>query len=143
MRRHIDKIEGAKHERGYVYNFHYHLVWCTKYRKPLFTTPELAEEMKNLLCYVAELNEVEVEEMEVMPDHVHMLISFKPKYAATNIVKALKGASGRMFLANHPDIKTNEFWGGHIWSPSYFMSTLGNMSKETVRQYIQNQYTKE
>ena len=55
MRRHIDKIEGAKHERGYVYNFHYHLIWCTKYRKPLFTTPELAEEMKNLLCYVAEL----------------------------------------------------------------------------------------
>jgi putative transposase len=48
-----------------------------------------------------------------------------------------------MFLASHPDIKANEFWGGHIWSPSYFMSTLGNMSKETVRQYIQNQYTKE
>ena len=48
MRRHIDKIEGAKHERGYVYNFHYHLIWCTKYRKQLFTTPELAEEMKNL-----------------------------------------------------------------------------------------------
>ena len=81
--------------------------------------------------------------MEVMPDHLHMLISFKPKYAASNIVKALKGASGRMFLASHPDIKANEFWGGHIWSPSYFMSTLGNMSKETVRQYIQNQYTKE
>ena len=143
MRRHIDKIEGAKHERGYVYNCHYHLIWCTKYRKPLFTTPALVDEMKNLLYYVAGLNEVEVEELEVMPDHVQMLISFKPKYAAANVVKALKGGSGRMFLAAHPDIKTNEFWGGHIWSPNYFMNTAGNMSNETVRQYIQNQYTKE
>ena len=80
--------------------------------------------------------------MEVMPDHVHLLISFKPKYAPSSIVKSFKGHSAKQFFKNHPDIKNDKFWGGHLWSHSYYMSTLGNMSKETVEHYIQNQYSK-
>lgn len=137
-----ERIAGARYERGYVYNFHFHLIWVTKYRNAAFTTPALAEEMKSILLKIASLNEVTVEEIEVMPEHVHMLISFKPKYAPSNIVKALKGGSARLFLKNHPEIKQDKFWGGHIWSLSYYMSTLGNMSKETVIKYIQNQYSK-
>ena len=64
------------------------------------------------------------------------------EYTPTNIVKALKGGSARLFLKNHPEIKYDKFWGGHIWSRSYYMSTLGNMSKEVVAKYIQNQYSK-
>lgn len=80
--------------------------------------------------------------MAVMPDHVHMIISFKPKYAPTNIVKAFKRASARMFFEKHPEIKRQKFWGGHLWSHSYYMSTLGNMSKEVVEKYINNQRKK-
>lgn len=137
-----ERIPDAIYERGYVYNFHFHLIWVTKYRKPAFTTPELVQEMKDILLRIAQLNDVTVEELEVMPEHVHMLISFKPKYTPTNIVKALKGGSARLFLKNHPEIKHDKFWGGHIWSRSYYMSTLGNMSKEIVAKYIQNQYSK-
>ena len=136
------RIEDAVYERNYVYNFHFHLIWVTKYRKELFTTPELVSEMKDILARIADLNDVSIETMEVMPEHVHMLISFKPKYAPTNVVKALKGGSARLFFANHPEIKNHEFWGGHLWSHSYYMSTLGNMSKATVEKYIQNQYSK-
>lgn len=134
------KIKDAVYERNYVYNFHFHLVWCTKYRKPIFTNPQLVDEMKNLLKKIADLNEVTIEEMEVMPDHVHLLISFKPKYSPSNVVKAIKGASARLFFQNHPEIKKNKLWGGHLWSHSYYMGTLGNMSKETVEKYIKNQY---
>lgn len=134
------KIKDAVYERNYVYNFHFHLVWCTKYRKSIFTNPQLVEEMKNLLKKIADLNEVTIEEMEVMPDHVHLLISFKPKYSPSNVVKALKGASARLFFQNHPEIKNNKLWGGHLWSHSYYIGTLGNMSKETVEKYIKNQY---
>ena len=141
MKRKINKIEGYTYERGYVYNFHFHLVWVTKYRHPIFTTSELVEEMKELLSHIAESNEIIIEKMEVMPDHVHMLISFKPKLSASTVVKVLKGGSGRLFLKNHPEIQNKYFWGKHIWSNSYFMSTLGDMSKETVRRYIENQYT--
>lgn len=141
MKRHIDKIKDANYERGYVYNTHYHLIWVTKYRRQCFTTPELVEEMKSILNHVAELSDVNVQEMEVMPDHIHILCSFKPKYSITDIIKNLKGSSARLFLANHPEIRKNQFWGNRIWSNSYYVGTVGNVSKETVKQYILNQYT--
>lgn len=142
MRRKLDKIEGAVYERGYVYNFHFHLIWVTKYRRQVFTTPELVEEIRQYLREAADYDDVIIEEMEVMPDHVHLLISFKPKKAATSVVKYLKGYSARNFLARHPDIKKAKFWGGHLWSNSYYMSTLGNMSRATVERYIRDQYVR-
>lgn len=141
MKRHIDKIKDANYQRGYVYNTNYHLIWVTKYRRQCFTTPELVEEMKSILNHVAELSDVNVQEMEVMPDHIHILCSFKPKYSITDIIKNLKGSSARLFLANHPEIRKNQFWGNRIWSNSYYVGTVGNVSKETVKQYILNQYT--
>lgn len=143
MKRHIERIEGAKYERGYVYNFHFHLIWVTKYRREVFTTSELVQEMKDLLLEAAEKDEIIIETMEVMPDHVHLLLSFKPKLAPTSVVKYLKGYTARHFFEKHPDVKADKFWGGHLWSNSYYMSTLGNMSKDVVEQYIQNQYKKE
>jgi len=140
MKRHIEKIKDAHYERGYVYNTNYHIIWVTKYRKQCFTTPELAEEMKAILSKVAKLADIQIQEMEVMPEHIHILCSFKPKYSVTDIVKNLKGSSARLFLKNHPEIRNNQFWGSKLWSPSYYVGTAGNMSKETVRQYILNQY---
>mgnify|MGYP000824385736 CR=1 FL=1 len=75
-------------------------------------------------------------------DHVHCFVSAPPKLSITAIVKYLKGHSAKQFFDKHPEIRGHEFWGGHLWSHSYYMSTLGNMSKEVVGQYIRNQYTK-
>ena len=136
------RISGAVYTQSYVYNFHFHLIWTTKYRRDLFTTPELVDEMKIILKRIAELNEITIEAMEVMPDHIHLLISFKPKLAPTTVVKAFKGASARLFFKNHPDIKASAFWGGHLWTRSYYMSTLGNMSREVVETYIEGQRLK-
>lgn len=135
------KLDNAVYERDYVYNFHFHLVWVTKYRHATFTTPVLVKEMKEILSHIAELHDITIEKMEVMPDHVHMLISFKPKCSATNVIKALKGGSARIFLRHHPEIRQQPYWGGHVWSRSYYMGTLGNMSKEVVENYIANQRT--
>ncbi len=74
-----------------------------------------------------------------MPDHIHMLISFPPSKAPASAIKALKGRSAYIFLQNHPEIRRSQYWGGHLWSPSYYMSTLGNMSKEVVEKYINDQ----
>lgn len=137
-----ERVPGAVYERNYVYNFHFHLIWVTKYRQPVFTTPELVEEMKGILLAEAQMIGVTVEEAEVMPDHVHLLISFKPKMAASNVVKSLKGHSARVFFSRHPEIRDKKLWGGHLWSHSYYMSTVGNMSRETIEVYIRNQYTK-
>lgn len=138
----LERIDGVKYERNYVYNFHFHLIWVTKYRKPVFTTEELASEMERILRDLAGKGEIEIEEMQVMPEHIHLLVSFKPKYAASSIVKYLKGHSAKVFFQNHPEIRDSQFWGGHLWSHSYYMSTLGNMSREVVEKYIRNQNTK-
>ena len=140
MKRHNDKIKDAHYERGYVYNTNYHIIWVTKYRNQCFTTPELVEEMKAILSKVAKLADIQIQEMEVMPEHIHILCSFKPKYSVTDIVKNLKGSSARLFLGNHSEIRNDKFWGNKLWSPSYYVGTVGNMSKETIRQYILNQY---
>src|SRR5699024_1674402 len=134
-----EKIKDAVYTRRYIYNFHYHLIWVTKYRNKTFTTDALANEMKEILSGIAEANKIVIENMEVMPDHVHMLISFPTSKAPTSAIKALKGRSAYMFLKRHPEIRQSQYWGGHLWSPSYYMSTLGNMSKDVVERYINDQ----
>jgi putative transposase len=130
-----------KHERTNVYDFNFHLVWVTKYRKPVFTTEEKATALKNILLDIADRNHVEVSHLEVMPDHVHMMISFAPKFTPSSIVKAFKGGSAKRWFIKYPETKS-QLWGGHLWSSSFFMSTLGNVSKEIVSQYIDSQLDK-
>lgn len=134
-----EKIKDAVYTRRYIYNFHYHLIWVTKYRHKTFVTDQLSEEMKQILSSIAKDNNIVIEKMEVMPDHVHVLISFPPSKAPASAIKALKGRSAYIFLKRHPEIKQSQYWGGHLWSPSYYMSTLGNMSKEVVEKYINDQ----
>ena len=134
-----EKIKDAVYTRRYIYNFHYHLIWVTKYRHKTFVTDQLSEEMKQILSSIAKDNNIVIEKMEVMPDHVHVLISFPPSKAPASAIKALKGRSAYIFLKRHPEIKQSQYWGGHLWSPSYYMSTLGNMSKEVVKKYINDQ----
>ena len=134
-----EKIKDVVYTRRYIYNFHYHLIWVTKYRHKTFVTDQLSEEMKQILSSIAKDNNIVIEKMEVMPDHVHVLISFPPSKAPASAIKALKGRSAYIFLKRHPEIKQSQYWGGHLWSPSYYMSTLGNMSKEVVEKYINDQ----
>ena len=91
--------------------------------------------MKDILRMVAKDNEIVIEKMEVMPDHVHVLISFPPSKAPTSAIKALKGRNAFIFLKRHPEIRQSQYWGGHLWSSSYYMSTLGNMSEDVVENY--------
>lgn len=95
--------------------------------------------MKCILRTVAKDNDIVMEKLEVILDHVHVLISFPPSKAPTSAIKALKGRSAFIFLKRHPEIWQSQYWGGHLWSPSYYMSTLGNMSKDVVENYINNQ----
>lgn len=127
-----------KKQRTNVYDFNFHLVWVTKYRKAIFTSDGLASDMKNILKNISTENGVKIQKMEVMPDHVHLLISFPPNKTPSSVVKSFKGTSARLWFKKHPETK-KKLWGGHLWSSSFFMSTLGNISKNVVEQYIENQ----
>lgn len=135
----MTKINDAIYAKRCVYNLHYHLIWCTKYRNEIFANEELENNMKKILYKVAEDNEIVIENLEVMPDHIHAMVAFPPKKAVTDVVKALKGRSAFIFLKEHPQIVNDKCWGGHLWSPSYYIGSLGNMSKDVVEKYINNQ----
>ena len=137
----MNKIKGAVYMPGdYVYNCRYHLIWVTKYWHKIFNTEEKQKYLLELLKRIAKLNDITIQYSEVMDDHVHLLITFPPRLSITNVVKAFKGASARLWFQQYPETK-RLLWGGHLWSRSYYIGTVGNMSKEAVAKYIQNQRT--
>lgn len=128
------------HGRGYVYSLQYHIVWVTKYRKPIFTGEIGADVKKYLLDTLESLDMIPVA-MEVMPDHIHLLVDCKPQLRLSDAIKILKGNTARWLFMAHPEIK-QQLWGGHLWNPSYFVATVSDRSREQVMQYISSQKTK-
>ena len=126
--------------RTNLYRTTYHLVWVTKYRKVIFTTLNRREAMMEMLSLIAENNDITILESEVMEDHIHLVVSFPPNKSISTVMKALKGASAREWFQQFPETK-KELWKGSLWSASYFVSTVGNISKEVVMQYVQDQLT--
>ncbi len=118
----------------------YHMVWCTKYRKNVFGNG-IAEEAKEHLLKTAEDLEIGIMAMEVMPDHIHLLIDCKPQCRLSDAVKVFKGNTARWLFMEHPELK-KELWGGHLWNPSYFVVTVSERSSEQVKRYIEEQRTK-
>lgn len=128
--------------RTCIYDFHFHLVFVTKYRKSIFDTNEKQEELKTLMSSFAEKNGSTIESVKVMPNYVHLVLSFPPKFAPSSIVKSFKGAAAREWFKLHPEDK-QKLYKGHLWSSSFFMQTAGVVSQETVMEYLKNQHTKE
>lgn len=126
--------------RTNTYNCHYHLVFATKYRKSIFETVSQQTEAISLFKNIASENDFSIQSIDVLPDHVHMLISFAPTYSISQVVKKIKGIFARKWFIKHPDTK-DQLWNGQLWSPSYYIGTLGNMSKKVVDDYINNQLT--
>lgn len=120
-----------------VYNINYHIVFCPKYRKPVLTG-KIEEFLKECLHTIAATKDWEILEMEVMPDHIHIFISTKPEFSPVMIVKVLKGVTSLRLFKKYPELK-EELWKGHLWSPSYYVGTAGDISADTIRKYIENQ----
>lgn len=125
---------------GYVYSLQYHIVWVTKYRKPIFIGA-IEQDVKNYLLETLKSLDMDVLTMEIMPDHIHLLVDCKPQLRLSDAIKILKGNTARWLFLNHPEIK-NQLWGGHLWNPSYFVATVNDRTLEQVKSCIDNQKTK-
>jgi len=127
--------------RGYVYSLQYHIVWCTKYRRKVLDGA-VADDCKALLLSLAEEYRFEILAMEVMPDHVHLLLNTTPQFFIPDMIRIMKGGIARKMFLMHPEIK-RRLWGGHLWNPSYCVVTVSERSREMVEQYIESQKEKE
>lgn len=127
-----------RHGRTCVFNISYHIVWSTKYRRKVLNT-DIEKRLKEILIDVGKQKGFEIIEIEVrMKDHVHVFVSAIPKISISYIAKMMKGISGRLLLKEFPKI-SKELWNGELWNPSYYVETIGSISEEAIRQYIQNQ----
>ena len=140
VRVHIAIPKDVIHGRGYVYSLQYHIVWVTKYRKPIFVGT-IEQDVKNYLIETLKSLDMDVLAMEIMPDYIHLLVNCKPQLRLSDAVKILKGNTARWLFLSHPEIK-KQLWGGHLWNPSYFVATVSDRTLEQVKTYIDNQKTK-
>lgn len=135
-----NQFNTVTHGRGYVYSLQYHIVWVTKYRNPIFTD-NIETDVKTYLIDILKSLDMDVIAMEVMPDHIHLMVSCKPQLRLSDAIKILKGNIARWLFIKHPEIK-KQLWGGHLWNPSYFVVTVSDRSYEQVKQYINSQKEK-
>lgn len=124
--------------RSYTYDLHYHLVWVTKYRERAFS-PQIQEALKNKLQEIANDKGYTIQAVEVLENHVHLLISAKPFVSITVLIKTLKGITGKWLWQEYPNEMAKHFWHHHIWSPSYYAGSVGNTNQDIIENYIETQ----
>ena len=124
------------------YDITYHIVFVTKYRKKIFDNDERKQKLKNILTKLSKGNNSKILKLEIVDDHVHMVISIPPKIAISDIVKSFKGTSAREWFKLYPEDKL-KLYKGHLWSPSFFVRTVGSISKDIVLTYVENQLINE
>lgn len=118
-----------------VYLCLYHVVWCTKYRRDVLND-ETSEDVKSIALEVAQEHDFDIIEMEVMPDHVHLLISVNPQFGVHKAVKAIKGRSSRELRMKYQHLRSRI---PTLWTNSYFVSTTGGAPLKNIKKYIENQ----
>lgn len=125
-----------------VYLLNYHLILITKYRKKVFINDDIVERTKEIMRKIASDFDVEIINQECGEDHIHLMISTKPTVELTKLVNLLKGTSSRMLRKEYEQQLSEILYGDAFWSDSYYIATAGNVSVDTIYNYIDNQRKK-
>ena len=121
-----------------VFSCQYHVVFCPKYRRPVLEEP-IGDKIKEIAPQYCKTLGLEILDMEVMPDHVHLLIDIPPTLVARNAITRLKGFLAHELRKDFPKLKSRL---PSLWSRSCFISSVGAVSLEVVKKYIDNQKNK-
>jgi len=124
-----------------VFSLCYHFITVVKYRQKVFTDDAIIGSLKTIMTKIAEEFDVEIIEQECGDDHLHILFATKPTLDLIKFINYLKGRSSRLLREQYKDFLKNKLWGDSFWSPSYFLSTTGNVSLDVLKQYVENQRT--
>ncbi len=120
-----------------VYDLKYHLVWITKYRKPVFFG-DVAIRLRELIREICKSLDIEIIKGHVSKDHVHLFVSVPPQLSISKVVGRIKGKTSRRLLSEYRRL-SKEFWGRHLWGRGYFAASSGNVTDEVIMQYIATQ----
>ena len=119
-----------------VYDTKYHLVWAPKYRKWILRG-DIRERVKEIFEEISLNHSFEIDTMEIAEDHVHIFLSFPPRYSISKVVGILKSISASVIFREHPEVR-KQLWGGQFWEDGYFVRTVGDkVTAEVIRRYIE------
>jgi putative transposase len=124
-----------KSNRNVYYSCKYHIVWCPKYRRKVLVET-VAERLAQIIGEVCQEHEAEVLSLEIMPDHVHLLVECDPQFGIHRLVRLIKGRSSRFLRQEFPALKRKL---PTLWTNSYFVSTVGGAPLSVIKQYIEHQ----
>ena len=123
------------------YKCEYHVVFTPKYRfRILSGTIKLQVEQD--IRAICQWKDVEVEELNVQPDHVHVVCSIPPKFSVSEILGIVKGKIAMRIFKSYPELKRKPYWGNHFWARGYFISTIG-LDSEMIKRYVKHQEQEE
>jgi putative transposase len=128
-----------RHGAHTVFEIHLHLVWTTKYRKPVMTG-EVALRLRELIREICGQHEVKIMKGHVSKDRVPLFVSIPPQVTISRLVQWLKGKAANRMLAEFVHLG-QVFWGRHLWARGYFCCSSGNVTDEVIAEYIANQNT--
>ena len=131
-----------KYGRGYVYDLNFHIVWCVKNRHKIIKG-KIKEDFINIITNICKNNGYEILEINTDLDHVHLLLGLSPQDSIPIVMKTLKGVSARLLNQLHRSELSKVLYGGHIWSPSYYIATNSDNVMENIKNYIKNQGEKD
>ena len=120
-----------------VYDIKYHVVWITKYRKPMLSQ-EVGKRLRELIRQICESMDIKIVKGHVSRDHIHMMVSVPPYISVSDMMKRIKGRTSYKLLNEYRSLK-KAFWGQHLWARGYFAASTGNVTDEVIKQYIEEQ----
>ena len=118
-----------------IYSCQYHVIWCTKYRRKVLDT-QIQGRLKQLIREKQDEYDYQIREVETQPDHVHLLIEVPTMYSMDKIVGKIKGYTAKVLRAEYPSLKSRL---PSLWTRSKFISSVGSVSLEVVKKYIEDQ----
>ena len=130
----MQNYKSGSHTR---YDIKYHIVWISKYRKPILIGP-VAERLREIIRQICMQNEITIIKGHVSKDHIHLLVSCSPSLAVSRLVQKLKGTSSHKLFSEFAHLH-KQYWGQHLWSRGYFVATTGTITDEIIREYIDHQ----
>jgi putative transposase len=128
-------IEGYKSNNNIVYSSKYHVVWCPKYRRKVLEGP-IAKRCEQVIRQTAKKYRADIIALEIMPDHVHLLVEVDPQFGIHRLVKNLKGVSSHTLRKEFESLVSRL---PTLWTNSYFVSTVGGAPLSVIKQYVENQ----
>ena len=121
-----------------IYDIQYHFVWVTKYRYPVLRG-EVAKRARELILQSCLSRDIKIIKGHVSKDHVHILVSCPPRLSPSKVMQYLKGRSSRLLQEEFPHLK-KRYWGRHFWARGYFCATVGQMTEEMIKEYLEHHF---